>query len=246
MLLVVFVFLVMLMLLAAGAGLVLVGNGGLQLHADGVADVVGILAHERLETVGLQELGIVLTLRVLLDGQHDLGADLVLFAGRYGVAVLAGGFPQVGPARLGLGVDLDVAADHEGGVEAHAELTDDVRVGGVLVRLGKGAGAALGDDAKVVLQLLAIHAAAVVADGQGARLLVRFDADEKFTAIQPAAALLVEIIALVYGVAGVGDQFAQKDLLVGIDGVHHQIQQPFRFRFKLFFSHASTSIKKKV
>ena len=62
---------------------------------------------------------------------------------------------------------------HEGGVEAHAELADDV--GGVLpavLLLGQLLleleGAAAGDGAQVLLQLLLRHADAVVGDGQGA------------------------------------------------------------------------------
>ncbi len=66
---------------------------------------------------------------------------------------------------------------HEGGVEAHAELADDV--GGVLpavLLLGQLLleleGAAAGDGAQVLLQLLLRHADAVVGDGQGAGNLV--------------------------------------------------------------------------
>ena len=60
---------------------------------------------------------------------------------------------------------------HKGGVEAHAELADDV--GGVLpavLLLGQLLleleGAAAGDGAQVLLQLLLRHADAIVGDGQ--------------------------------------------------------------------------------
>ena len=46
-----------------------------------------------------------------------------------GVAVSAGGFPLPRFVRaVGLGEDGDFIADHEGGIEADAELTDDVDV----------------------------------------------------------------------------------------------------------------------
>ena len=44
---------------------------------------------------------------------------------------------------------------------------------------------------------------------------------------------------LVHGIAGVGDNFTEKNLPVGIDRIDHQVQQPLGFRFKLFLFHKS-------
>ena len=43
------------------------------------------------------------------------------------------------------------------------------------------------------------------------------------------------------GVGGVGDDLTEEDLLVGIDGVDHQIQQTLGFGFELFFTHVDSS-----
>jgi len=45
------------------------------------------------------------------------------------------------------------------------------------------------------------------------------------------------VIQLVHGVTGVGDQFPEEDLPVSVDGIDHQVQQPFGFGLELFGSH---------
>ena len=62
------------------------------------------------------------------------------------------------------------------GIEADAELTDDVDVIALVLGLEvKGAGP--GNRAEVLLQLLLRHADAVIGDGQRAAVLVRLDVD---------------------------------------------------------------------
>ena len=128
---------------------------------------------------------------------------------------------------------------HEGGVEAHAELADDVGVLGVVAHfLLELVGAGGGDDAQVVLQVLLVHADAVVADGDEAVFLVHLQLDLEILAVQAHGLVRQRLVAqLVAGVAGVGDDLPQEDLLVGVDGVDHQIQQPLGFRFELLFCH---------
>ena len=46
---------------------------------------------------------------------------------------------------------------------------------------------------------------------------------------------------LINGVGGIGNNLAQEDLLVRINGVDHQIQKALGFRLKLFFGHAVSS-----
>ena len=219
-------------------GLIVVpGVGGLgllavvlHLHGDGVADIVGVFLDELLELSGLQILVIVLLVGVGLQVHDDVGAGLLLLAGGDGVAVGPVGLPHPGlVAAPGLGDDGDGVGHHKGGVEAHAELADDVDVLGGLVVGGQVglelAGAAVGDGAQVGLQILPAHADAVVRHGEGALFLVGDDGDLQ---VRPADAhgIVGEglIGQLVLRVAGVGDELPQEDLLVGIDRVDHQVQ----------------------
>ena len=216
------------------------------LHADGEADIVRILLHQLVQRILPQVLAVlVLLLAVLLDVHDDVGAHRLLLAGLDGVAVHAGGLPL---PRLLLpvlpGNDGDLVSHHEGGIKAHAELADDIGVrGGVAVQLlPELETAGGGDDAQIVLQLLPVHADAVIADGQQTLLLVQHQLDGKLV---PANAHLIvgeaEIAQLVDGVGGVGDDLPQEDLLVGVDGVDHQIQQPFGLRLEFFSFHTGHS-----
>ena len=86
--------------------------------------------------------------------------------------------------------------------------------------------------------LLGGHADAVVGDRERSVFLVAFDADEEISALH--ADILIGQRAeaeLVDSVRGVGDQLAQKDLLMRVDGIDHQLQQPPGFRLKFFFRH---------
>ena len=198
-----------------------------------------------MQAVGLQVLAVLLLVRVGLDVHDDVGADglLVAFADR--VAVRAGGLPLIGLLRtVLLRADGDLIGDHERGVEAHAELADDVDIGVLLVLflglLTELVGARRRDDAEVVFKLFAAHADAVIRDRQRAVLLVDRHRDGKIAAVH--ADLVVrqrDVTELVDGVAGVGNDLAQEDLLVRVNRVDHQIEQTLRFCFKLFFSHKS-------
>ncbi len=104
--------------------------------------------------------------------------------------------------------------------KAHPELADEV---GILLlvtgqRLKEGTGAGLGDGAQIVDHLLAVHADAVIGNGDGAGLFVEGQVD-----LQLLVAFVQGIIRkclepqLVAGIGGVGDQLTQEDLLVGIE-----------------------------
>ena len=214
----------------------------LHLHDDGVADVVGVLLDELLELIGLQILVVVLLVGVGLDVHDDVAAGGVLLTGGDGVPVGPVGLPHIGlVAAVGLGDDGDRVGHHEGGVEAHAELADDVDVLPLVLLvhlLLELEGAAVGDGAQVVLQLLLRHAHAVVGDGEGALLLVGDDGDFQLAAVHRHLVVGEGLIGqLVLRVAGVGDELPQEDLLVGVDRVDHQVQQALGFRLKLFLCH---------
>ena len=123
-----------------------------------------------------------------------------------------------------------MVGDHERRVKAHAELTDDIRVPGLLgvKLLTEAERAAVRDHAQILLQLLAAHTDAVIADGEGALLGVGRDGDGEVAAAETDALVRQAAVAeLVDGVGRVGQKLTQEDLLVGIDGVNHQLQQAF-------------------
>ena len=225
--------------LVLGAVRLLPGLG--DLHADGPADVVGVLLHQIAEGVLLEELAVIDLLPVGLDVHDDVGAHGLLLAGGDGVAVGPVALPAEGLVAAVLpGNHGDLVGDHEGGVEAHAELADDVhvrrlRLFHLLAELESAAG---GDDSQVVLQVALVHADAVVADGEDPGLRVRLDVDEEVLPLHPHILVGEGLIAqLVDGVAGVGDDLTEKDLLVGVNGVDHQVQQPLGLRLEFSLCH---------
>ena len=216
-------------------------------HLDGPADVVGVFLDELHQLPLLQEIAVALALVVGLDVHDDVRAHAVLFALVDGVAVRALALPAVGGAgAVGLRDDGDPVGDHERAVEADAELADDVHVRALALVCAEavleGHGAALCYDAQILLKFLLRHADAVVGDGDGAPRLVRRDQDAE---IVPRHAHLVvgerEVAQLVDGVGGVGDDLAQEDLLVRVDGVDHQVEQAFALGLELLFGHLSAS-----
>ena len=134
------------------------------------------------------------------------------------------------------------AGHHEGGVEANTKLANDVDVLGLVV-LFKLQAAAAGNGAQVLLQFLLGHADAVVGEGDGAVGLVQIQPDfvVLFFGGNTVVGQAFEI-QLVDGIAGVGNQLPQKNLLVGIDGMNHHIQQFFAFGLKLLNSHVKRSL----
>ena len=210
------------------------------IHHDRIADIIGIALHQAGNAVLLQEFVVALVLGVVLEGEGDLGAETVLLTFLNFVAVGAGGIPSVGGVgAVFFGDDSDFLRHHKRRIEAYAELTDDVDIVLLLLHLLlEFVGAGGGDGAEVVFQIVLVHADAVVGDGQRARVLVGFDLDLKIRARH--AELVVgqrDKAELVDRVAGVGDDLTQENLLVRVDGIDHQIQQPLGFGLEFFFCH---------
>ena len=195
---------------------------------DGEENVVGVGAHDALDRVRLEILFL-----VGLQVQHDLGAAAhagrLLLGGRDHLeAGAARRAPQPRFARPRPAArDLDPVRDHEGGIEADAELADEPRsVLGLGEPAHEGARAGAGDGAEVVDQLLAVHADAGVGDRQRAGGGVRRQADEERSGVSEQRWRRDRLVAqLVAGVRGIGDQLAQEDVALGVNGVHHQPQQ---------------------
>ena len=196
------------------------------LHADGEGDVIGVLVNDGAQAPDVEEL-----VGVLAQVQHDLGAAFGLLDGLDLVLAVAPGTPahamlasQARPA----GGQRHFVGHEEGGIEANAELADQVCIllgiaGEALEELPR---AGLGDGADMLDDFLAAHADAIVAHGDGARVLVHVDEH-----VQIGVALVQAVVGggreaqLVGGVRGVGNQLAQEDFLVRIQGVDHQVQQ---------------------
>ena len=205
----------------------------LDVHDDRPADIVGVFADEHHELPVFEVGGVFLARLISLDVHDDVGADGVLLRLGDGVAVRAG-------------ADRDLVGDHERGVEAHAELTDDVD-GGILLRalaeiVLELQRAAARDDAEVAVELLLGHADAVVGHGDRARFLVGDDADLEVAARHAHVFIRERLVAeLVDCVRGVRDDLAQEDLLVRVDRIDHHVEQLFGFCFELFLCHIYAS-----
>ena len=221
----------------------------LDLHDDRPADVVGILAHEHHDLPVFEIGAVLLAVGVLLDVHDDLRADGILLGLGDRVAVRAGGDPLVRlVGAVGFGDDGDLIGHHEGGIEADAELTDDVDGGVLLLFLVESVleaeRAAAGDDAEVLLELFLRHADAVVGDGDRARFLVHVDADLEVAALHADVLIRERTVAeLVDRVGRVGDDLTQEDFLVRVDRVDHHVQELLGLRFELLLCHVYASIK---
>ena len=173
---------------------------------------------------------------------HDhVGAHGILLDGGHGVAVGAGALPFHALLLAELaGADGDLVGHHKGGVEAHAELPDDAEILGLAaVHLAlELVGAGLGDNAQVVFGLLQSHADAVVAHGDGTLVFIHKDVD---LVVFPAEAHAVvgqgQVTELVDGVGRVGDDLPEEDLLIGVNGIDHQVEQTLAFGLELLFAH---------
>ena len=165
--------------------------------------------------------------------QHDLGAARdacgIFLAGRRDLKPAAArGRP--GPYLIRTGTpagDDDTLGDHEGRIEADAELADQI---GAVLGLGETRqerfGAGSRDGAEIVDQLLPVHADAAVDHGKRVRLLVRRDADGGRRPVGDQLGGGDRLIAqLVAGVRGVRNQFAQENVGFRIDRMHHQMQE---------------------
>ena len=207
-------------------GLVLLLAVELLRQFDGQGNMVGVFLDDVAQAPAICELFF-----AFLQVQDDAGAALRFAQGGDLELALALGSPMhtFGSAQAGAaGKDLDLVGDNKGRVEAHTELTDQVRVlllvaGEFLEKISR---AGLGDGAQVRNGFLAAHADAVVFQGDGAGLFVEADADLKLGATFEQLRLGQRLEAqLVHRIGGVGDQLAQEDFLVRVQRMDHQVQQ---------------------
>src|ERR1017187_767258 len=206
--------------------LVLEGGRSLLLHAHRESDVIGIAAHQSAQPEGVDKL-----LGFRFQMQHHAGTALLARDGLDRELPVSARFPAYRRLSRGVGAateQLDPLGDDERGIEANAELPDQLGVlllvpGKALEELG---GAGFGDGPEVRDRFLAAHADAVVADRQGAGLGVGVDPDGQLTVRAEQRRIRQRQEAqLVVGIGSVGDQLSQEDLPVAIQGVDHQLQE---------------------
>ena len=162
--------------------------------------------------------------------------------------LFAVGFPADGFVCSGFeSVDDDFVRDHEGSVEADAELTDEFGICGAFALFfafrevfEEGFCSGVGDCAEVLNNLLFAHADAVVRDAERSGFGVRSDAD--FPLLGEFGIGECEEARLVNGVGGIGDEFAQENFFVGVDGVDHHVQKFADFRLKTHIFHICFSL----
>ena len=215
-----------------------VGGFVLAVAGDGdrQGDVIGPFADDGFQAHRLQEF-----FRVRFHVQDDFGARGVFLRWRQGELPRALGRPNEG--FFGPGStrrDFDTVGDHEGGIEADAKLADQA---GAILGVGRGEffaegfGAGAGDGAKIVDQVLARHADAVVGDQDGAGLFVRHDADFRFRGRGEFGIGQGFEAAAIAGVGGVGHKFAQENLAFGVERMDDEVQEAADFGAKAVFFH---------
>ena len=212
-------------------------------HLDGVAHVFAKATHQVLESP-LGEVGVVVLAllavdagHVLANGEDDVRTVLRALAVLDGVTLKAVGLPHMGGLLAkGAAHHAHLGSDHKGGVEAHAELPDDVHVVTLVLSVLALELLATGvrDGAQVALQLVRRHADAVIGDGQRTRVLIERETNGQVALAHLDARVLEALeVELVHRVRSVGDQLAQKDLLVGVDGIDHEVQELLALCLKL-------------
>ena len=190
--------------------------------------MVGVGPHQALELERLE-----VALGVLLEMQHDLGAarhaPRLLVAGRRHLeagAARRGPDPGFGRAGAAAG-HLDAVGDHEGGVEADAELADQARPS---LASASPLRKALVPERATVPRLstsswrsMPMPLSAIV---RVAGRLVGDEADLELVGAGQKLGLGDRLVAqLVAGVGGVGDELPQEDVGLRIDRMNHQVQK---------------------
>jgi hypothetical protein len=168
----------------------------------------------------------------LTQVQADLGTALFLFHRMDGVFAFAVRLPagslvfaQAGTTRG----NRDLIGDDKNRIEADAELADE-ELGILLAIAGQALeklmGARFGNRSQIIDDLLTGHPDAVIADGNGPLALAVFDLDRELCVPFEQAVVAKRLEPeFFHGIGGVGDQLPQKDLLVAVQGMHHEIQQ---------------------
>merc|ERR1719230_1239114 len=200
--------------------------GLLNVQLDGKANELGVFFHQILQPPLLQELRL-----VLLEVTDDLGAALDLTVHHLSVLLpreraTCRGLPNVLLIIVVLAHHANLVRDQVTRVKPNPELADH---GDVATRghgLHEGFGARLRDGAQIVDQLVLGHADARIFDCEGGVSLVGDNLDVEVRLSLDLLRVRDRLVAdLVERVRRVGNQLAQEDLLVGVEGVDDEAHQ---------------------
>ena len=213
-------------------------------HVDRPADVIGILLDELPEPVGLQEFTVFLAVGILFDVHDDIGSDGILLTGGDRVSVDSVALPYAALLGSGgFGDDGHLVGDHKCGIESDSELSDGLTIGSFVEGFLELQGTAVCDVTEILLHLLGSHSDSVVGYGDSACILVDGDVDLQIVPVH-AEGLVAErlVVQFVDSIGSVGNELPEENLLVGVDGVDHHIQDAFGFCLELFLCHFTTSL----
>src|SRR5439155_9348680 len=198
----------------------------LLLHQDWKRDVVRVLAEDFPQPRSGEQIVFFRT-----EVQDDVRSSRVLPHGLDGVIPLAGALPAdalVGRGASASGHERDAVRHDEGGVETDTELADKLGVPGHVggQALEEFSRTGFGDGTYVIDDLLAGQANAIVRDRDCARrcVIAHPDTELRIAVDRYAVGHALEPQP-VARVGRVRDELPQEDLLVAVQGVHHQVQQ---------------------
>ena len=198
----------------------------LLLHEDRNGDVIGVLAQDRAQPESGEKL-----ILAFAQVQDDFGAATLASHRLQRVLALAVALPAHAVLGGHSGAPRDerhLVRDDERRIEADAELADEVRVFRLVAgqALEELAGAGLGDGADVADHLVARHADTIVRHAQRARGLVVGDTDLQVRIALPQSRVDECLEAqLIARIRRVRNELTQKDFLVTVQRVHHQVQE---------------------
>ena len=199
----------------------------LVIDVDREGDEVGVALDRLLDPPGGGELGGVLAQP---EGDRRAALGALRRADRERLVAAAAPLRRLGVRAVGEGGDDHLFGDDERGVKPDAELADQLALLARLQPLHERLDAGLGDRAQMFGQLVGGHPDPAVGDRDRLRLLVGRDPDRQLRRLVARFAIGQQLeLDPVEGIGGVGEEFAQEDLAVGVERVRQDRQQLFHF-----------------
>ncbi|MNY42184.1 hypothetical protein D3C86_1770490 [compost metagenome] len=134
-------------------------------HFNRITDEVGVFLYDGFQAILVQIFVVVIIFGIRFNGKNNLCSDFIFARRGNCVPVCAIGFPLVScVAAKCFTCYGDVVCDHECGIEAYPELTDDVVTVFRFVLFLKSKRSTLRDNPEVVLKLILRHPDTCIAD----------------------------------------------------------------------------------
>ncbi len=156
-------------------------------------------------------------LRIIIQIQRDLGADGLLSALFHGKlrAVIALPVYRYGIRQAGQRIDRDSVGDHEGRVEAQAEMADDLLVRRlILIFFNERSRSREGNLVDILIHFFESHTDTGIDHFQGSGFLIRDNDDSVLPICGLDLAHADQLVLLRDGIGAVGDQLAKKDIVI--------------------------------